>query len=170
KEKVSGRPPDAPRARTRSPLTARVPPAAIAKSRSASQRRHTAASRSRTATVPNDPPIQNASTSHRTPCGGGLNAPAITSSGRELDRTARTEHTVARTATASRTPSDPRRRRWPSPSGAKTSERQSWTGGLATATGPAVTERRLTATGHPALWARQDHQRAKNRAFLALAP
>jgi hypothetical protein len=79
----------------------------MARSRSASQRWRTAASRSSTATVPNDPPIQNTSTSHRTPCGGGLNAPAMTSSGRELDRTTRTAHTVATTAAASRTPSDP---------------------------------------------------------------
>ena len=93
------------------------------------------------------------SISHRSPCGGGLSTPAMTSSGRELDCSARTAHNVARIATASRTPSDPRRRRWPSPSGAKTTERQSRTAGLASVTGRPVTERLLTATAHqPATW------------------
>src|SRR5262249_39535628 len=98
-------------------------------------RRRGAASGSNTATVPNDPPIQKTSTSHRTPLGGGLRTPATTTSGRKLDCTIRTAHKVARTATASRAPSDPRRRRWPSPSGAKISERQSRTASSGTRTG-----------------------------------
>src|SRR5262249_56816991 len=97
-------------------------------------------------TPPTTPPIQKTSPSHRTPPGGGLSTPAMTCSGREFDCSARTAHNVARTATASRTPSDPRRRRWPSPSGAKTTERQSPTARLATVTGSPATERLLTAT------------------------
>src|SRR5262249_50997843 len=97
-------------------------------------------------TPPTTPPIQKTSTSHRTPSGGGLSTSAMTCSGRELDCSARTAHNVARTATASRTPSDPRRRRWPSPSGAKTTQRQSRTARLAPATGSPATHRLLTAT------------------------
>ena len=119
--------------------------------------------------------------------GGGLSTPAMTCSGREFDCSARIAHNVAGTATGSRTPSDPRRRRWPSPSGAKTTERQSRTARLATVTGSPATERLLTATadgesaaryaqdsprdtGHTGPQDRQGHQPARNRAFLASAP
>src|SRR6516165_8156346 len=120
----AGRPPRLPSRAISIAHTAAVPAALSPRSRAISHRRATRASASRTITTPNEPAWYTTVTSQVMLQGGGWITWVMARSTRESYRMTSRQHTRARTAAASRTPSLPRRRRWPLPTGADMTERQ----------------------------------------------
>src|SRR5215472_17573742 len=119
-----GLPPLRPSNAIRIPLTAAVPAALSARSRATSQRRASEAMATRTTTTPIDPAWYTTVTSHVMLHGGGWMTCTMAWSTRESKWMTSRQTTRARTARTRRAPSLPRRRRWPSPTGAKKTERQ----------------------------------------------
>src|SRR6266581_3340778 len=119
-----GRPPRLPSTAIRIPHAAAVPAALSPMSRAISQRRASRASPVRTTTTPSEPAWYTTVTSHVMLRGGGWITWVMARSIRESYRMTSRQHTRMRTAAASRTPSLPRRRRWPLPTGANMTERQ----------------------------------------------
>src|SRR5689334_5759821 len=107
-------------------------------SRAISQRRASRDSATRTITTPTEPTWYTTVTSHVMLHGGGWMTWAMARSIRESYRMTSRQHARTRTAAASRTPSLPRRRRWPLPTGANMTERQP--------------RRRCCSAGELALW------------------
>src|SRR5271165_4172839 len=120
----AGRPPRPPSSTIKIPHTAAVPTALSPISRATSHRRASRARATRTTTTPNEPAWYTTVTSQVMLHGGGWITCAMARSTRESYRITSRQHTKAKTAAASRTPSLPRRRRWPSPTGANMTERQ----------------------------------------------
>src|SRR5215470_13895420 len=120
----AGRPPRLPMNAIRIPHTAAVPAALSPISRAISQRRASRASATRTTATPIEPAWYTTVTSHVMLHGGGWMTWVMARSTRESYRMTSRQHTSERTAAASRTPSLPRRRRWPLPTGANMTERQ----------------------------------------------
>src|SRR5690242_8881385 len=92
-------------------------------SRATSQRRASRASPTRTTATPIEPASYTTVTSQVMLHGGGWITWVMARSIRESYRMISRQHTRTRTAAASRTPSLPRRRRWPLPTGANMTER-----------------------------------------------
>src|SRR5690348_13383676 len=93
-------------------------------SRAISQRRASMASPARMTTTPSEPAWYTTVTSQVMLRGGGWITWVMARSTRESYRMSSRQHTRVRRAAARRTPSLPRRRRWPPPAGASMAERQ----------------------------------------------
>src|SRR5512146_90192 len=119
-----GRPPRLPSTATRTPQAAAVPAALSPTSRAISQRRASRTSPARMTTTPNEPTWYTTVTSQVMLRGGGWITWAMARSTRESYRMTSRQHTRVRRAAARRTPSLPRRRRWPLPTGANMAECQ----------------------------------------------
>ena len=115
---LDGRPPVAPR---RAPIpthTSHAPTPAKRQSLTTLHWREISASRTMATISPIEPPHQIEVTNHRIPSGAGVTARMIARSPDELMRVANQHRTITRRQIPTRTPSLPRLRRWPSPTGA----------------------------------------------------